>query len=101
MGVTKSNSEFSDEETRFIVHQVGDAFSTQFYIESMQNEYLSESGKFVNSMNQASVFTIEYIGDDIYTIKSSAQKYWTLTSSSLYAGLVETLESFEIFSVTY
>ncbi|KAK9482755.1 phosphoesterase family-domain-containing protein [Lipomyces starkeyi] len=63
------SKDFSEKNYRFVVHQVGDAFSKEFYIESVYGGYLTHTGHFVSTTARADVFTIEYTASKGYTIQ--------------------------------
>ncbi|KAJ8097233.1 phosphoesterase family-domain-containing protein [Lipomyces tetrasporus] len=93
-------SNFSGERYRFIVYQVGDAFSKEFYIQSVFGEYLTHSGRFASTKAKADIFSINYTASKGYTIKSPAGQY---LGTSPYGGITWTDQKsyFDVVSVTY
>ncbi|KAK9236532.1 phosphoesterase family-domain-containing protein [Lipomyces kononenkoae] len=96
-----TTDDFSGINYRFIISQVGDAFSDQFYIKSVQGGYVTRHGTFIYEKANADVFTINYTASKGYTIKSPSGTYLGTSPSdgSITWSTRETF--FDIVSVTY
>lgn len=88
---------FYDSSQWFIVHQVGNVFSTQFKLESANGGYVTTSG-LTNNIDSATVFDIEY-NSNTYTVKTSEGNYLQLVGNNVEFG--SSSFSFNIYSVTY
>ncbi|KAK9456291.1 phosphoesterase family-domain-containing protein [Dipodascopsis uninucleata] len=92
-------ADYSLKSQRFVVHQIGDAFSTKFYIQSVHGGYLNEELLMVSSIKEAAAFNIDYSTKG-YTIKSvKPGLYVTIKSGLAIYGLIPYY--YNIMSVAY
>lgn len=94
-------TDFSSKDFRFIVYQQGDAFSHEFKIKSANSGYLTSTGKFVSSIDNASVFEIDYVASKGYTVKVQGQSTYGAVNPGRYLSFKESPVYFDIYSVTY
>ncbi|KAK9460700.1 phosphoesterase family-domain-containing protein [Lipomyces oligophaga] len=87
---------------RFILHQIGDAFSTEFHIEAYGKSpvYLVDNTAFVKSLSKADAYTIDFIPGLGYTIQSSSGLYLSALASGT-AKFKNSVSYWNIYSVTY
>ncbi|KAK9474796.1 phosphoesterase family-domain-containing protein [Dipodascopsis tothii] len=91
--------DYSTKSQRFVLHQVGDAFSHQFRLATLGGKYVTASGRLTSSASAGAVFTITYVGQDEYTIKVDGH-YLSVAGYSR-PSLTYGPSVFKIFSVTY
>ncbi|KAK9450186.1 phosphoesterase family-domain-containing protein [Limtongia smithiae] len=94
------STNYSDREHRFIVHQIGDAFSTLFYIQSMDGEYLNANGKFYSTTAKASEFTITFTAQKGYAIEVDST-YYAVQPNKYEFSKSTTKSYYNIYSVAY
>lgn len=100
---SEAAEDYSSTVERFVLYQVGDEFSDEFYIKSYHDTYLHYSGEFYPTKAEASTFIINYVSSKGYTIKSLdlGDKYLSVRTTKYSPTFTPAKSYFNIFSVTY
>ncbi|KAK7204669.1 hypothetical protein BZA70DRAFT_279730 [Myxozyma melibiosi] len=98
----EASDDYSASVERFVLIQVGDEFSDEFYIKSIHNTYLHYSGEFYSSKAEASTFIIDFTASEGYTIYSEKLgKYLAVRPSKASPAFSSKKSYFTVYSVTY
>ncbi|KAK7204105.1 hypothetical protein BZA70DRAFT_201110 [Myxozyma melibiosi] len=100
---TAAADDYSATTQRFVVVQVGNAFSHRFYIKSHHDTYLHHSGEFFDAKAEASIWTIMFVAGSGYSVYSEEKEmYLKLRGGSHKTPtLTEDASYFTVYSVTY